>query len=61
MSTGDRFGEKPSPWPKLAMAVIILGFVLSLLNQFYLLDAIYHRVTGEHNPALFRQAPGAQK
>jgi hypothetical protein len=57
MSSGDRFGERPSPWPKLAMAVIILGFFFSLLNQFYVLDAIYYRVTGAHNPALFREAP----
>jgi len=57
MTSGDRFGERPSPWPKLAMAVIILGFLFSLLNQFYVLDAIYYRVTGAHNPAWFRVAP----
>ena len=57
MTSGDRFGERPSPWPKLAMTVIILGFLFSLLNQFYVLDAIYYRVTGAHNPAWFRVAP----
>lgn len=58
MSTKDRFGERPSPWPKLVLIVVIAGFIFSLLNQFFVLDAIHFGVTGRHNPALFRQAPG---
>jgi hypothetical protein len=57
MSTRDRFGEKPSVWPKLVLLVVIAGFLFSLLNHFFVLDAIYFGVTGRHNPALFKPAP----
>ncbi len=58
MSTKDRFGEKPSAWPKLAMLLVIVAFFYSLLNHFHILDAIYHAATGEHAPAWFTPAPG---
>jgi len=44
----DRFGEKPSSWPKLLLFVVIVCFIYSLLNQFYLIDAIAYRATGHH-------------
>ena len=56
MSSSDRFGEKPSPWPKLVLLLVVMGFLYSLLNQFYLLDMIWFASTGNHSP-LFRQAP----
>jgi hypothetical protein len=59
MSTQDRFSERPSPWPKLLMFVVVVGFLYSLLNQFFVLDAIYHTATGRHAPALFTPAPGS--
>jgi hypothetical protein len=57
ISSSDKFGERPSAWPKVALFLVILGFLFSLLNQIYVLDAIYYQVTGEHNPAWFRVAP----
>jgi hypothetical protein len=39
------------------MLLVIAGFLFSLLNDLYVLDAIYYRVTGEHNPAWFRLPP----
>jgi hypothetical protein len=61
MSSGDRFGDRPSILPKLALFVVIVAFVFSLLNHFYVLDAIYSRATGEHFPVLFRQAPASDE
>jgi hypothetical protein len=34
-------------------------FIFSLLNHFYVWDAIVHKVTGNHYPAIFRQSPAA--
>lgn len=34
ISSTDRFGEKPSAWPKIALYVIIICFIISLLNHF---------------------------
>ncbi len=59
MSTKDRFGEKPSAWPKVALFVVVVCFLYSLLNHLYVLDAIYFGVTGKHSPAWFTPAPGA--
>ena len=59
ISTKDRFGERPSVWPKVALAVAVVCFFFSLLNHLYVLDAIYFSATGKHNPAWFRPAPGA--
>jgi hypothetical protein len=47
-STGDRFGESPSLWPKLAWLVIGVCFVYSLLNQFYLVDKLVYLTSGRH-------------
>jgi hypothetical protein len=47
-STDDRFGERPSVWPKLALFVILVCFIYSLLNQSYLLDRLVYRATGYH-------------
>ena len=55
----DRFSDKRSPWPKVALFVVIVCFFFSLLNHVYVLDAIYFRATGKHNPAWFKPAPSA--
>ncbi len=57
ISSDDRFGEKASVWPKLALFVIIVCFFFSLLNHFYVLDMIVFKATEKHYPAIFRQAP----
>jgi hypothetical protein len=57
ISADDKFGEKPSGWFGFAKFVIIVCFVFSLLNHFYVWDAIVHKVTGNHYPAIFRQPP----
>jgi hypothetical protein len=36
---------------------VIIGFTFSLLNDLYVLDAIWHATTGKHNPAWFKQPP----
>jgi hypothetical protein len=56
ISADDRFSEKPSAWPKLALFVVIVCFCFSLLNHFYVLDLIAHTATGKHYP-IFKQAP----
>ncbi|HTJ00458.1 MAG TPA: hypothetical protein VL527_16380 [Dongiaceae bacterium] len=48
LSTNDRFGETPSTWPKLVLAVIIISFIYSLLNSYYLVDKIAVSTTGYH-------------
>jgi hypothetical protein len=59
ISAVDKFGEKPSGWFGFAKFVIIVCFIFSLLNHFYVWDAIVHKVTGNHYPAIFRQPPAA--
>ncbi|HUA68133.1 MAG TPA: hypothetical protein VMA13_06255 [Candidatus Saccharimonadales bacterium] len=44
----DRFGERPSVWPKLVLFVIGVCFLYSLLNQFYLVDKLVYQTTGHH-------------
>ncbi len=34
VGAGDPFAERPSLWPKLALVVVIIGFVYSLLNSY---------------------------
>jgi len=57
LSVEDRFGERRSPWPRLAMVLVVLGFLFSLLNDVYVLDYAWHAATGKHNPAWFKQPP----
>jgi hypothetical protein len=57
LSVEDRFGERRSPWPRLAMFLVVLGFLFSLLNDLYVLDFAWHAATGKHNPAWFKQPP----
>jgi hypothetical protein len=57
LSVQDRFGDRRSPWPRLALFVVLVGFVFSLLNELYVLDAIWLTATGKHNPAWFKQPP----
>jgi hypothetical protein len=56
ISADDRFGEKPSGWIGFAKFVIVVCFIFSLLNHFYVLDLIAHSVTGKHYP-VFKQRP----
>jgi len=55
----DKFGEKRSAWPGLIKFVIVVCFIYSLLNHFYVLDMIVVKATGKHYPAFFKQAPKA--
>lgn len=48
LSSDDRFGERPSAWPKLLLFVIIVCFIYSLLNHYYLVDKIAYATTGYH-------------
>jgi len=53
----DKFGEKPSAWPGFIKFVIVVCFIYSLLNHFYVLDMIAVKATGKHYPAYFKQPP----
>jgi hypothetical protein len=44
----------------VALFVVIVCFLYSLLNQLYVLDAIYFAATGRHNPTWFAPAPGGE-
>jgi hypothetical protein len=57
ISADDKFAEKPSGWFGFAKFVIIVCFIFSLLNHFYVWDAVAYKATGNHYPALFRQPP----
>ena len=57
LAVEDRFSERPSPWPRLVLIAILFGFAFSLLNEFYVLDTIWHAATGRHQPAWFKVAP----
>jgi hypothetical protein len=57
LTVEDRFSERPSPWPRLVLFAILIGFAFSLLNEFYVLDTIWHAATGRHEPAWFKVAP----
>jgi hypothetical protein len=59
LSAEDRFGERPSRWPRVLLFVVVIGFVFSILNEFYVLDLIWHASTGKHNPAWFKPPPAA--
>jgi hypothetical protein len=52
----DKFGEKRSAWPGIIKFVVIVAFIFSLLNHFYVLDMIAYKATGEHCQ-IFKQAP----
>ncbi|HEX5222481.1 MAG TPA: hypothetical protein VFZ59_23200 [Verrucomicrobiae bacterium] len=56
ISADDRFGEKPSGWIGFAKFVIVVCFIFSLLNHFYVLDWIAYKTTGQHYP-VFKQRP----
>lgn len=58
ISSDDRFSEKPSGWIGFIKFVIIVCFIFSLLNHFYVWDAIIYKTTGEHHlPGFLNQAP----
>lgn len=48
--SADKFGERPSAWPKVALVVVIICFILSLLNHFYLIDLITDGKWGKKRP-----------
>jgi hypothetical protein len=56
ISTTDRFGEKPSGWIGFIKFAIVVCFIFSLLNHFYVWDTIAIKTTGKHCPYL-KQAP----
>jgi len=56
ISADDKFGEKPSGWIGFIRFVIVVCFIYSLLNHFYVLDTIGVKLTGKHCPYL-KQAP----
>ena len=56
VGSDDRFGEKPSGWIGFAKFVIVVCFIYSLLNHFYVLDLIAYSATGKHYP-VFKQRP----
>ena len=56
LSVDDRFGERRSPWPRLVLFLIVLGFLFSLLNDLYVLDYAWYTATGKHNPE-FKRPP----
>lgn len=61
ISADDRFGEKPSGWIGFAKFVIVVCFIFSLLNHFYVWDTIIHKATGQHYlSGLLKQAPVAK-
>src|SRR5690606_16727103 len=55
IAAGDRFGEKPSGWIGFAKFIIVVCFIFSLLNHFYVWDKIAFKVTGQHYPEFFKQ------
>ena len=57
LTVEDRFSERRSPWPRLVLFLIVLGFAFSLLNDLYVLDLAWHAATGRHNPAWFKVPP----
>ncbi len=46
MSSDDRFGQRPSAWPKIVLAAIVIGFFYSLLNHYGLIERIVNAVQG---------------
>jgi hypothetical protein len=54
ISADDKFGEKPSAWIGFIKFVVIVCFVFSLLNHFYVWDTIVYKATDKHYPAFFK-------
>jgi hypothetical protein len=53
-SADDKFGEKPNTWVPVVKFVIIVCFIFSLLNHFYVWDMIVYKATGKHYPEFLR-------
>lgn len=52
----DRYGEKPSGWIGFLKFAVIVCFIFSLLNHFYVWDKVIYKTTGKHYlPGLIRQ------
>ncbi len=47
VSAGDRFGQRPSAWPKLVMLIVIVGFIYSLLNSFGVIEMLSGGLLGD--------------
>jgi hypothetical protein len=58
--SADKFGERPSAWPKVALFVIIVCFIYSLLNHYYLIDRLTNGKWGNKAPTP-EQAEQAKK
>lgn len=50
-SSDDRFGEKPSGWPKFLLFVVIVCFLYSLLNHFGVIARIREKLGEKPAPA----------
>jgi len=50
-SSDDRFGEKPSGWPKFLLFVVIVCFLYSLLNHFGVIARIREKLGEKTAPA----------
>lgn len=50
-SSDDRFGEKPSGWPKFLLFVVIVCFIVSLLNHFGVITKIREKLGDKPQPA----------
>jgi len=46
----DRFGEKPSAWPKIVLYFIILCFIISLLNHFGVIAKVRDMIAEKREP-----------
>lgn len=46
----DRFGEKPSGWPKFLLFVVIVCFLYSLLNHFGVIAKVREQLGGQPEP-----------
>ena len=47
VALGDRFGQRPAAWPKLIAALVVLGFVYSLLNDYGVIRRLTNGAFGD--------------
>lgn len=56
--SADKFGERPSAWPKVALVVVVICFSYSLLNHYYLIDKMSCGRWGQKPPPAEVAKPG---
>lgn len=47
VSAQDKFGERPSMWPKLLLFVVVIGFFYSLLNYYGVIEMVTGGMFGD--------------